>query len=95
MTEPGNAFPGDGKDSPNGETGLSSKRSSATRMVTRLRNPESKLSQLKNQQVAAAVHEANKGFKEGKEVRTMEDNDFVLSNNISKNCVHSAQRYTE
>lgn len=38
-------------------------------MVTRLRNPESKLSQLKNQQVAAAVHEANKGFKEGKEVR--------------------------
>lgn len=38
-------------------------------MVTRLRNPESKLSQLKSQQVAAAVHEANKGFKEGKEVR--------------------------
>ncbi len=36
--------------------------------MTRLRNPESKLSQLKNQQVAAAVHEANKGFKEGKEV---------------------------
>uniref|UniRef100_A0A671U9L0 Bromodomain PHD finger transcription factor n=1 Tax=Sparus aurata TaxID=8175 RepID=A0A671U9L0_SPAAU len=53
----------------NGDTsGLSSKKSSATRMVTRLRNPESKLSQLKNQQVAAAVHEANKGFKEGKEV---------------------------
>ncbi|XP_047189812.1 nucleosome-remodeling factor subunit BPTF-like isoform X1 [Scophthalmus maximus] len=60
---------GDGKDSANGETtGLSSKKSSATRMVTRLRNPDSKLSQLKNQQVAAAVHEANKGFKEGKEV---------------------------
>uniref|UniRef100_A0A8D3BRD0 Bromodomain PHD finger transcription factor n=1 Tax=Scophthalmus maximus TaxID=52904 RepID=A0A8D3BRD0_SCOMX len=58
-----------GKDSANGETtGLSSKKSSATRMVTRLRNPDSKLSQLKNQQVAAAVHEANKGFKEGKEV---------------------------
>ncbi|XP_069386787.1 nucleosome-remodeling factor subunit BPTF isoform X7 [Paralichthys olivaceus] len=56
---------GDGKDSANGE---SCKRSSATRMVTRLRNPDSKLSQLKNQQVAAAVHEANKGFKEGKEV---------------------------
>uniref|UniRef100_A0A672IHR1 Bromodomain PHD finger transcription factor n=1 Tax=Salarias fasciatus TaxID=181472 RepID=A0A672IHR1_SALFA len=54
-------------DSTNGETtGL--KKSSATRMVTRLRNPDSKLSQMKSQQVAAAVHEANKGFKEGKEV---------------------------
>ncbi|XP_034743278.1 nucleosome-remodeling factor subunit BPTF-like isoform X4 [Etheostoma cragini] len=59
---------GDGKDSANGETGPGSKKSAATRMVTRLRNPESKLSQMKNQQVAAAVHEANKGFKEGKEV---------------------------
>ncbi|XP_074486723.1 nucleosome-remodeling factor subunit BPTF-like isoform X2 [Sebastes fasciatus] len=57
---------GDCKDSANGET--VSKRSAATRMVTRLRNPESKLSQMKSQQVAAAVHEANKGFKEGKEV---------------------------
>uniref|UniRef100_H3D9E3 Bromodomain PHD finger transcription factor n=1 Tax=Tetraodon nigroviridis TaxID=99883 RepID=H3D9E3_TETNG len=57
------------KDSANGEAaGQGGKKSSATRMVTRLRNPESKLSQLKNQQVAAAVHEANKGFKEGKEV---------------------------
>lgn len=60
---------GENKDSANGEaTGQGGKKSSATRMVTRLRNPESKLSQLKNQQVAAAVHEANKGFKEGKEV---------------------------
>uniref|UniRef100_A0AAQ5XRQ1 Bromodomain PHD finger transcription factor n=1 Tax=Amphiprion ocellaris TaxID=80972 RepID=A0AAQ5XRQ1_AMPOC len=60
---------GDGKDSANGDVaGLGSKKSSATRMVTRLRNPDSKLSQLKNQQVAAAVHEANRGFKEGKEV---------------------------
>ncbi|KAG7485284.1 nucleosome-remodeling factor subunit BPTF isoform X1 [Solea senegalensis] len=43
---------GDGKDSANGETtGIGSKKSSATRMVTRLRNPDSKLSQLKNQQV--------------------------------------------
>uniref|UniRef100_A0A7N8WXJ7 Bromodomain PHD finger transcription factor n=1 Tax=Mastacembelus armatus TaxID=205130 RepID=A0A7N8WXJ7_9TELE len=50
------------------KTGPSCKKSSTTRMVTRLRNPDSKLSQLKNQQVAAAVHEANKGFKEGKEV---------------------------
>lgn len=64
------ALPGDGKDSTNGEgTGPGAKKSSATRMVTRLRNPDSKLSQLKNQQVAAAVHEANKGFKEGREVR--------------------------
>uniref|UniRef100_W5N7Z1 Bromodomain PHD finger transcription factor n=1 Tax=Lepisosteus oculatus TaxID=7918 RepID=W5N7Z1_LEPOC len=39
----------------------------STRMVTRLRNPESKLSQLKSQQVAAAAHEANKYYKEGKE----------------------------
>lgn len=70
LTQPGAGLPGDTKDSANGDTsGLSSKKSSATRMVTRLRNPESKLSQLKNQQVAAAVHEANKGFKEGKEVR--------------------------
>lgn len=83
VTEPGTGFPGDNKDSANGETtGLSSKKSSATRMVTRLRNPESKLSQLKNQQVAAAVHEANKGFKEGKEVkRTVVDDDFVPSVN--------------
>uniref|UniRef100_A0A8C5GMS8 Nucleosome-remodeling factor subunit BPTF-like n=1 Tax=Gouania willdenowi TaxID=441366 RepID=A0A8C5GMS8_GOUWI len=60
---------GDSRDSINGEmTGLGSKKSLATRMVTRLRNPESKLSQMKSQQFAAAVHEANKGFKEGKEV---------------------------
>lgn len=70
LTEHGLAFPGDSKDSANGDsTGLGSKRSAATRMVTRLRNPESKLSQMKSQQVAAAVHEANRGFKEGKEVR--------------------------
>lgn len=76
LSETGIAFAGDSKDSANGETtGLSSKKSSATRMVTRLRNPESKLSQMKNQQVAAAVHEANKGFKEGKEVRNIDEND--------------------
>lgn len=55
---------GEGSESPN--TGRSTPGS--TRMVTRLRNPDSKLSQLKNQQVAAAAHEANKLFKEGKEV---------------------------
>ncbi|XP_077575012.1 nucleosome-remodeling factor subunit BPTF-like isoform X2 [Stigmatopora nigra] len=58
---------GDGKDPSNGEC-LSGKKSAATRMVTRLRNPESKLSQLKSQQVAAALHEANRGFREGKEI---------------------------
>lgn len=64
------ALLGDSKDSTSGDAAnLSSKKSSSTRMVTRLRNPDSKLSQLKNQQVAAAVHEANRGFKEGKEVR--------------------------
>ncbi|XP_062853895.1 nucleosome-remodeling factor subunit BPTF-like isoform X2 [Trichomycterus rosablanca] len=41
---------------------------SATRMVTRLRNPESKLSLQKSHQVASAIHEANKEYKEGKEV---------------------------
>lgn len=40
----------------------------ATRMVTRLRNPDSKLSQQKSQQVAAALHESCKVFKEGKDV---------------------------
>ncbi|XP_053308876.1 nucleosome-remodeling factor subunit BPTF isoform X2 [Spea bombifrons] len=40
----------------------------STRMVTRLRNPDSKLSLLKIQQVSAAVHEANKIYKEGREV---------------------------
>ncbi|KAM8880253.1 nucleosome-remodeling factor subunit BPTF-like isoform 8-T9 [Spinachia spinachia] len=49
---------GDGRDSANGEAGLGCRKSAATRMVTRLRNPESKLSQMKSQQVA------NKGFKE-------------------------------
>lgn len=83
LTETGIAFAGDSKDMANGETaGLSSKKSSATRMVTRLRNPDSKLSQLKNQQVAAAVHEANKGFKEGKEVIIMDENDFLHLDNI-------------
>uniref|UniRef100_A0A8C8EZN2 Bromodomain PHD finger transcription factor n=1 Tax=Oncorhynchus tshawytscha TaxID=74940 RepID=A0A8C8EZN2_ONCTS len=53
----------------NGEAG--GKRSAVTpggRMVTRLRNPESKLSQLKSKKVEEAVNEANKGYKEGKEV---------------------------
>ncbi|KAG7269985.1 LOW QUALITY PROTEIN: hypothetical protein CRUP_027537 [Coryphaenoides rupestris] len=60
---------GDHKEQANGEgAGSGAKRSAATRMVTRLRNPDSKLSLLKNQQVAAAVHQTNQGFREGKEV---------------------------
>ncbi|KAM3923213.1 nucleosome-remodeling factor subunit BPTF [Leptodactylus fuscus] len=39
-----------------------------SRMVTRLRNPDSKLSLLKNHQFSAAVQEANKIYKEGREV---------------------------
>ncbi|KAM4691162.1 nucleosome-remodeling factor subunit BPTF [Rhinophrynus dorsalis] len=39
-----------------------------SRMVTRLRNPDSKLSLLKNHQVSAAIHEANKIYKEGREI---------------------------
>lgn len=37
-------------------------------MLTRLRNPDSKLSQMKSQQVAAAANEANKLYKETREV---------------------------
>ncbi|KAL4648020.1 nucleosome-remodeling factor subunit BPTF [Arapaima gigas] len=60
---------GDSKEKASSEAmGTPRGASAATRMVTRLRNPDSKLSQLKSQQVAAAAHEANKGFKEGKEV---------------------------
>ncbi|XP_051014885.1 nucleosome-remodeling factor subunit BPTF isoform X4 [Acomys russatus] len=55
---------GDIAESPGAGKGTSG----ATRIITRLRNPDSKLSQLKSQQVAAAAHEANKLFKEGKEV---------------------------
>ncbi|OXB75569.1 UNVERIFIED_CONTAM: hypothetical protein H355_015685 [Colinus virginianus] len=40
----------------------------STRMLTRLRNPDSKLCQMKSQQVAAAAHEANKLHKESREV---------------------------
>ncbi|XP_019799954.2 nucleosome-remodeling factor subunit BPTF isoform X15 [Tursiops truncatus] len=55
---------GEISESPGGGRGASG----STRIITRLRNPDSKLSQLKSQQVAAAAHEANKLFKEGKEV---------------------------
>ena len=55
---------GEVSESPGGGRGASG----STRIITRLRNPDSKLSQLKSQQVAAAAHEANKVFKEGIEV---------------------------
>ncbi|KAM6164893.1 nucleosome-remodeling factor subunit BPTF isoform 1-T1 [Rhynchocyon petersi] len=67
--------------------------SGSTRIITRLRNPDSKLSQLKSQQVAAAAHEANKLFKEGKEVlvvnsqgevsRLSTKKDVVMKGNIN------------
>ncbi|KAI1896742.1 hypothetical protein AGOR_G00097940 [Albula goreensis] len=63
---------GEGKEKSNGEgLGVARGALASTRMVTRLRNPDSKLSQLKSQQVAAAAHEANKAFKEGKEILTV------------------------
>ncbi|XP_026538538.1 nucleosome-remodeling factor subunit BPTF [Notechis scutatus] len=52
----GNKSNGERSESPNSGIGIPG----STRMVTRLRNPDSKLSQLKSQQVAAAAHEANK-----------------------------------
>lgn len=58
-------FAGEGKERSGGETPVGVKGPMAvTRMVTRLRNPDSKLSLQKSQQVAAALHEANKGYKE-------------------------------
>ncbi|KAF7238247.1 Nucleosome-remodeling factor subunit BPTF [Varanus komodoensis] len=59
----------------------------STRMVTRLRNPDSKLSQLKSQQVAAAAHEANKLFKEGKEVLVVNSQGEVSRLNTKKEIV--------
>lgn len=60
---------GEGKEKGSGETPTGMHGTlSATRMVTRLRNPDSKLSQQKSQQVAAALHESYRGFKEVKDV---------------------------
>uniref|UniRef100_A0A8B9RA92 Bromodomain PHD finger transcription factor n=1 Tax=Astyanax mexicanus TaxID=7994 RepID=A0A8B9RA92_ASTMX len=62
-------FAGEGKEKSTGETPAGVRGPmTATRMVTRLRNPVSKLSLQKSQQVAAALHDANRGYKEGKEV---------------------------
>ncbi|KAJ8399676.1 hypothetical protein AAFF_G00407810 [Aldrovandia affinis] len=79
---------GEGKEKSNGE-GAGGGRGglASTRMVTRLRNPDSKLSQLKSQQVAAAAHEANKGFKEGKEILTVSTQGEVSRLSIKKEIV--------
>uniref|UniRef100_A0AAY4CNH3 Bromodomain PHD finger transcription factor n=1 Tax=Denticeps clupeoides TaxID=299321 RepID=A0AAY4CNH3_9TELE len=59
-------LPGEGKECANGEGGAQSGKgaSAATRMVTRLRNPDSKLSQLKSQQ-GNVTQDVKKMTKEG------------------------------
>ncbi|KAK2528422.1 Bptf [Columba guinea] len=59
----------------------------STRMLTRLRNPDSKLSQMKSQQVAAAAHEANKLYKEGREVLVVNSQGEVSRVNAKKEVV--------
>ncbi|XP_059804286.1 nucleosome-remodeling factor subunit BPTF isoform X12 [Hypanus sabinus] len=80
-----------GSDKTNGENGDSSETgkgsSILTRMVTRLRNPDSKLNQLKSAQAAAAAHEANKSFKEGKEVLVVNTQGEVSRLNTRKDLV--------
>uniref|UniRef100_A0A452HYW7 Bromodomain PHD finger transcription factor n=1 Tax=Gopherus agassizii TaxID=38772 RepID=A0A452HYW7_9SAUR len=61
--------------------------SGSTRMLTRLRNPDSKLSQMKSQQVAAAAHEANKLFKEGREVLVVNSQGEISRLNTRKEIV--------
>ncbi|KAK3575101.1 hypothetical protein QTP86_020698 [Hemibagrus guttatus] len=59
---------GEAKEKGSGETMMGTHGTlSATRMVTRLRNPDSKLSQQKSQQVAAALHDSYRTFKDGKD----------------------------
>ncbi|XP_078510455.1 nucleosome-remodeling factor subunit BPTF isoform X2 [Lissotriton helveticus] len=67
--------------------GLEKGTPGSTRMVTRLRNPESKLSQLKSQQVAAAVHEANRYYKDGKEILVVNTQGEVSRLNTKKELV--------
>lgn len=50
----------------------------ATRMVTRLRNPDSKLSQQKSQQVAASLQESYRLFKDGRDVSIYGCCNYVL-----------------
>ncbi|XP_013922486.1 PREDICTED: nucleosome-remodeling factor subunit BPTF [Thamnophis sirtalis] len=77
---------GERSDSPNSGIGTPG----STRMVTRLRNPDSKLSQLKSQQFAAAAHEANKLFKEGKEVLVVNSQGEISRMNTKKEIVMKA-----
>uniref|UniRef100_A0A8C6NKZ6 Bromodomain PHD finger transcription factor n=2 Tax=Nothobranchius TaxID=28779 RepID=A0A8C6NKZ6_NOTFU len=77
---------GDSKESSNGEAGsLGSKKSSATRMVTRLRNPDSKLSQLKNQQDVVMKGTLSQFFKLGQEGKYRVYHNQYSSNNLALN----------
>ncbi|KFQ34710.1 Nucleosome-remodeling factor subunit BPTF, partial [Merops nubicus] len=73
---------GERSDSPGAGRGPGS-----TRMLTRLRNPDSKLSQMKSQQVAAAAHEANKLYKEGREVLVVNSQGEVSRMNTKREVV--------
>ncbi|KAM4663574.1 nucleosome-remodeling factor subunit BPTF [Discoglossus pictus] len=85
-SEKTNADPGDPSGAGKGTPG-------SVRIVTRLKNPDSKLSLLKNQQVSAALHEANKIFKEGREVlvvnsqgeisRQSTRKEFIMKGNVN------------
>ncbi|XP_074016190.1 nucleosome-remodeling factor subunit BPTF [Numenius arquata] len=74
---------GERSDSPGTGKGMPG----STRMLTRLRNPDSKLSQMKSQQVAAAAHEANKLYKEGREVLVVNSQGEVSRMNTKKEVV--------
>ncbi|XP_068889024.1 nucleosome-remodeling factor subunit BPTF isoform X5 [Aphelocoma coerulescens] len=71
---------GDRSDSPGAGKGTPG----STRMLTRLRNPDSKLSQMKSQQVAAAANEANKLYKETREVLVVNSQGEVSRVNTKK-----------
>uniref|UniRef100_A0A8C3NAQ9 Uncharacterized protein n=1 Tax=Geospiza parvula TaxID=87175 RepID=A0A8C3NAQ9_GEOPR len=74
---------GDRSDSPGAGKGTPG----STRMLTRLRNPDSKLSQMKSQQVAAAANEANKLYKETREVLVVNSQGEVSRVNTKKDVV--------
>ncbi|XP_041881396.1 nucleosome-remodeling factor subunit BPTF isoform X8 [Corvus kubaryi] len=74
---------GDRSDSPGAGKGMPG----STRMLTRLRNPDSKLSQMKSQQVAAAANEANKLYKETREVLVVNSQGEVSRVNTKKDVV--------
>ncbi|NWU43475.1 BPTF factor, partial [Hylia prasina] len=74
---------GDRSDSPGAGKGTPG----STRMLTRLRNPDSKLSQMKSQQVAAAATEANKLYKETREVLVVNSQGEISRVNTKKDVV--------